>query len=65
MCGIASVFELEAGRGPTRDGLRRMAAVLSHRGPDDEGVSGVLGSPRVPLAVLPPSYSADNKDGRR
>lgn len=81
MCGIAGVLELEAGRAPTRDGLRRMAAVLSHRGPDDEGsyVSGgvalafrerrrhkapILGSPRVPLAVLPPSYSADNEDSK-
>src|SRR2546422_6630628 len=37
MCGIAGVLELEPRRRPSREGLHRMANVLHHRGPDEEG----------------------------
>src|SRR5438094_2195680 len=37
MCGISGVLELDPRRRPSREGLHRMAEVLSHRGPDEEG----------------------------
>src|SRR3989442_1436447 len=37
MCGIAGILELDPRRRPSREGLHRMAEVLSHRGPDEEG----------------------------
>src|SRR5207245_1990681 len=37
MCGIAGVLELDPRRRPSREGLHRMAHVLRHRGPDEEG----------------------------
>lgn len=37
MCGIAGVLEFERGAQPSPEGLRRMAKVLMHRGPDEEG----------------------------
>ena len=41
MCGIAGIVELKSGS-PERAALERMAALLSHRGPDDQGIA-VLG----------------------
>ena len=37
MCGIAGVIELKKDSKPSPEGLRRMASVLTHRGPDEEG----------------------------
>ncbi len=37
MCGIAGVLEFDRDRRPSPEGLRRMARVLTHRGPDEEG----------------------------
>src|SRR6266851_506953 len=37
MCGIAGVLVFEADRRPSREGLQRMAEVLAHRGPDEQG----------------------------
>src|SRR2546423_1795763 len=37
MCGIAGVLEFETRRLPSKEGLRRMATALRHRGPDEEG----------------------------
>ena len=37
MCGIAGILEHEPGRRPSPEALRRMAGVLHHRGPDEEG----------------------------
>jgi asparagine synthase (glutamine-hydrolysing) len=38
MCGIAGIFDLEAGAPVDRHLLQRMVDVLSHRGPDGEGL---------------------------
>jgi len=38
MCGFAGVLEFEYGNQPSREGLKRMANVLVHRGPDEEGI---------------------------
>ncbi|HEX2780639.1 MAG TPA: asparagine synthase (glutamine-hydrolyzing), partial [Gemmatimonadaceae bacterium] len=46
MCGIAGIARADA-RGVGRDVLRRMAAQIRHRGPDDEGI---LPGPRVGFA---------------
>ncbi len=37
MCGIAGVLEFKTGQQPSPEKLRRMAGVLNHRGPDEEG----------------------------
>jgi len=37
MCGIAGVLAFEADCRPSREGLQRMAEVLAHRGPDEQG----------------------------
>ena len=37
MCGIAGIVDLK-GRDIDRDTLKRMASILTHRGPDDEGI---------------------------
>jgi asparagine synthase (glutamine-hydrolysing) len=42
MCGIAGIVELKAGAPPDRGALERMASLLRHRGPDDQGFA-VLG----------------------
>ncbi len=47
MCGIAGLIDLAGPREPDRLMVRRMAAALSHRGPDD---SGFLFAPAVGLA---------------
>ena len=54
MCGIAGALELDPRRRPSRDGLRRMAAVIQHRGPDDEGFyeDGPLGFAFRRLSII-------------
>jgi asparagine synthase (glutamine-hydrolysing) len=47
MCGIAGVIDLAGRREPDRLMVRRMAAALVHRGPDD---SGFLFAPGIGLA---------------
>ena len=47
MCGIAGLIDLAGRREPDRSLVRRMAAALVHRGPDD---SGFLFAPGVALA---------------
>ncbi len=47
MCGIAGSIDLLGRRQPDETLLRRMAAALVHRGPDD---SGCLSVPGVGLA---------------
>lgn len=49
MCGIAGVIHRD-GRPVDRDALRRMAAALTHRGPDGEGYFVEGGAPSVGLA---------------
>lgn len=38
MCGIAGIVELRPGASPEQGTLERMASLLAHRGPDDQGV---------------------------
>jgi len=38
MCGIAGIVDLEGGRPPESALIRRMAAALRHRGPDEFGI---------------------------
>jgi asparagine synthase (glutamine-hydrolysing) len=54
MCGIAGVLELDGGRPASSEGLHRMAQLLSHRGPDDEGVylSGPVGLAHRRLSII-------------
>ena len=57
MCGIAGVVDLTSG-GPTRETVERMARLLRHRGPDDEGVALLvpagLGHRRLAIIDLSP-----------
>ncbi len=39
MCGIAGIVEQKPGAAPARDVLERMASLLQHRGPDDQGIA--------------------------
>lgn len=39
MCGIAGIIEVKSGAPPDRGALERMASLLSHRGPDDQGIA--------------------------
>jgi asparagine synthase (glutamine-hydrolysing) len=54
MCGIAGVLEFESGKQPSVEGLRRMAQVLTHRGPDEEGFyrSGPVGLAHRRLSII-------------
>ena len=54
MCGIAGALELDPRRPPSAEGLRRMGAVLCHRGPDEEGfyASGPLGFAHRRLSII-------------
>lgn len=58
MCGIAGIFAKHGDR-PAPEDLARMTAVLSHRGPDDEGsfIEGpfALGHLRLAIIDLSPS----------
>src|SRR5262245_19053126 len=54
MCGIAGVLEFVAGQRPSLEGLQRMARVLAHRGPDEEGFyqSGPVGLAHRRLSII-------------
>src|SRR6059058_2879462 len=54
MCGIAGVLVSDANCMPSRAGLQRMAAVLAHRGPDDDGfyLDGPLGLGHRRLRII-------------
>ena len=54
MCGIAGVFELDADRGTSPEGLRRMANALVHRGPDEQGFHqiGPIGLAHRRLSII-------------
>jgi asparagine synthase (glutamine-hydrolysing) len=54
MCGIAGIVELKSGIEPSREVLARMADVLRHRGPDDQGVAviGAAGLAHRRLAII-------------
>jgi asparagine synthase (glutamine-hydrolysing) len=53
MCGIAG-FILRSGARPEREELSRMAARLSHRGPDDRGIhcNGPVGLAQTRLSII-------------
>jgi asparagine synthase (glutamine-hydrolysing) len=54
MCGIVGILELEPRARPSREALRRMSTVLSHRGPDAEGFydQGPVGLAHRRLAII-------------
>ena len=56
MCGIAGIFNFGSPEEPDQELVRRMTAVLAHRGPDDEGVWSdrqvVLGHRRLSIIDL-------------
>ncbi len=54
MCGIAGILEFDPGAKPSLDALRRMASVLAHRGPDEEGFyrSGPVGLAHRRLSII-------------
>lgn len=54
MCGIAGVLKFEPGEKPSMEGLRRMASVLTHRGPNEEGFyqSGPVGLAHRRLSII-------------
>jgi asparagine synthase (glutamine-hydrolysing) len=56
MCGIAGCV-VAPGEEPRREALAALAAALSHRGPDDQGVliSGNVGLVNTRLAIVDPS----------
>ena len=54
MCGIAGVVETHREAQPTLEGLRRMADVLTHRGPDEDGylIRGRCGLAHRRLSII-------------
>jgi asparagine synthase (glutamine-hydrolysing) len=54
MCGLAGVLKLGPGVPPSLDDLRRMAKILSHRGPDGDGFyhSGPVGLAHRRLSII-------------
>ncbi|MGQ9628948.1 MAG: asparagine synthase (glutamine-hydrolyzing) [bacterium] len=54
MCGICGVFNFDPDRGVDPNLLRRMTAVLHHRGPDDEGyyINGNIGLGHKRLSII-------------
>jgi asparagine synthase (glutamine-hydrolysing) len=68
MCGIAGILKFDSRDGAEADRLRRMRAVLSHRGPDGEGliVDGQVGMVHRRLAIVDLASGAQpmrNEDG--
>jgi asparagine synthase (glutamine-hydrolysing) len=54
MCGIAGVLAYDGDHSPSREGLQRMAEVLAHRGPDEQGlyISGPVGFAHRRLSII-------------
>lgn len=54
MCGIAGVLEFDINQKPFLEGLKRMASVLAHRGPDEKGFyqSGQVGFAHRRLSII-------------
>src|SRR5512145_906073 len=68
MCGIAGILKFDARDRAEADRLRRMRAVLSHRGPDGEGLiaDGQIGMAHRRLAIVDLAAGAQpmsNEDG--
>ena len=68
MCGIAGILKFDARDRAETDRLRRMHAVLAHRGPDGEGlmVDGQIGMAHRRLAIVDVAAGAQpmsNEDG--
>ena len=69
MCGIAGVVEFGREQSPSAEALARMATVLAHRGPDEQGVhrSGAVGLIHRRLSIIDittgqqPMYSPDGQ----
>ena len=57
MCGIAGIIQLDPRRPVEEARLRRMLAVLRHRGPDGEGfhLDGSVGLGHRRLAIIDPA----------
>ncbi len=69
MCGIAGSVRMKPGPGPDEDGLRRMLAMIRHRGPDQFGMfldeDAALGSARLSIIDLAGGQQPiSNEDGR-
>lgn len=54
MCGIAGILEFERARKPSLEGLLRMGRILTHRGPDEEGIyqRGPVGLAHRRLSII-------------
>jgi len=54
MCGIAGVLEFDSNKQPFLNRLQRMARILTHRGPDEEGfyLSGPIGLAHRRLSII-------------
>jgi asparagine synthase (glutamine-hydrolysing) len=68
MCGICGAAWTDDGRPLAEDDLRKMAARLAHRGPDDEGIyldnHAALGFRRLSIVDLPGGHQPlSNEDG--
>src|SRR5688500_8006992 len=69
MCGIAGMVEFDPAARPDEAGLRRMTALIAHRGPDDAGhyadESAALGHRRLAVIDLSPGghQPMGNDDG--
>jgi asparagine synthase (glutamine-hydrolysing) len=68
MCGIAGILKFDPRERAEADRLRRMRAVLSHRGPDGDGlmVDGQIGMAHRRLAIVDVASGAQpmsNEDG--
>lgn len=69
MCGIAGIINFQRSEAVDESALRRMCALLAHRGPDDEGfyIAGNLGFGNRRLAVIDVSEQGhqplSNEDG--
>ncbi len=65
MCGIAGIVELSPAAGPDRAILERMASLLAHRGPDDQGIAviGPAGLAHRRLSIIDLSGGHQPMDG--
>jgi len=71
MCGFCGIIDLREGQEISQATLRRMTSILSHRGPDDEGIyisknkKTGLGHRRLSIIDLSPAghQPMSNEDG--